>query len=219
MKYSLKSEILPLLTIVFAWALGFYFYAHFPDRVVTHWNFAGEPNGYSGKAMGAFLIPGLLTGMYVLFLALPFLDPKRNRYEAFAGVYQIFKTAIIAALFAVFLVTGLNNLGAPVNINTTVPIIVGILFIVLGNFMGKVKQNWFVGVRLPWTLSSENVWNKTNRFGGWSMMAMGIIFLFTPLFPKSIAMFLFLGAVVLMTVGTTVYSYWLYRKEQKTPSV
>lgn len=216
MQYSLKTELLSMLVLVASWILGYYFYIHFPETVITHWNFAGQPDGYSGRAFGALFFPALLTGMYVLFIVLPFLDPKRERYESFAKVYAIIRSLILTVMALVFVASGVYNLGYPIRINLVIPITIGIMFLILGNYMGKVKQNWFVGVRLPWTLSSENVWNKTNRFGGYAMMVFGIIMIITPFLPQTIGMVAFALGILGITVGTGIYSYLVYRKEQQS---
>jgi uncharacterized membrane protein len=213
-KLSLKSEAAPIILIVAAWIFAFYFYAHFPAQVVTHWGFDGQPNGYMGKAAGAFAIPALLAGIYALLLGLPWLDPKSNRYAEFDGVYHFFKTAIIFVLFAVYIASGFYNLGYAVNINVIVPLLIGLLMIVLGNFMGKIKRNWFVGVRTPWTLSSENVWNKTNRFGGFMMVLFGFLVIASPLLPRTLGLGLFIVGALLASVVTVLYSFLVYRKEQ-----
>lgn len=214
-KLSYKSETIPLLLTAASFVLAFYFYAHFPDRVITHWDFNGQPNGFSGKFAGAFLMPFVLLGIYVLFLALPLIDPKAERYRDFAKVYRFFKTAIMLVMFAVFVASGLNNLGYPVSINRWIPIIIGLLMIVMGNYMGKIKQNWLMGIRNPWTLSSENVWNKTHRLGGWTFMIFGLLIIISPFLPKTLGIAAFALGVVLIVFGTTIYSYLIYRKEKK----
>jgi uncharacterized membrane protein len=214
-KLSAKTEIIPAALIVAAWILAFYFYAHFPAVVVTHWGIAGEPNGFSGRATGAFAIPALLTGMYALFLWLPWLDPKAERYGQFAWIYQVIKNALIAVLFGVYLAASLYNLGYPVRISLVVPWLIGLLMIVLGNYMGKIKPNWFVGVRTPWTLSSEDVWNKTNRFGGFMMVVFGVIIIITPLLPKALGIALFIAGLLLVSVCSYAYSFVLYKKEKQ----
>src|SRR6185436_17341746 len=94
-KLSLKTEVIPLLAIVASLIFGIYFYLHFPAVVVTHWGFNGQPNGYRGKFFAAFFVPMLIVGMYLLFLDLPFFDPKRERYGDFENVYHLFKATII----------------------------------------------------------------------------------------------------------------------------
>lgn len=199
--------------LIAAWGLSIYFYAHFPDRVASHWNFAGEVDGYMGKSF-AFSIPGLITSMYLLFLFLPQLDPKKERYAEFSGVYNFFRFGLIFVLLAVYVASGLYNLGYNVKINLVVPWLIGLLFIFMGNYMGKIKSNWFMGVRTPWTLSSENVWNKSNRFGGFSMVLFGVLLIATPYLPKTLAYVVFIFGLLLMTLGTFAYSYWAYKEEE-----
>ncbi len=208
-------EAISIILLIATFVLAFYFYAHFPDRVVTHWGFNGQPNGWMGKFGGAFFIPIMLVGMYFLLLFVPALDPKKERYADFAKPYNIFRAAILFTLFVVYLAAGLYNLGYPVKINMVVPLVIGLLMIVLGNFMGKIKNNWFVGIRTPWTLSSENVWNKTHRFGGYAFVIFGILIIISPFATPAAGLALFIAGIVIVTLGTFVYSYLAYRAEKK----
>ena len=213
-KLNIKTEAVPVILVIASWIFAVYFYANFPAQVVTHWDFQGQPNGYMGKIGGAFAIPGLLTGIYLLFLGLPLLDPKGERYAEFGGIYHFFKAAIIFVLFGVYLASGYYNLGYPVNINLVVPVLVGLLMITLGNYLGKIKRNWFMGVRTPWTMSSEDVWNKTNRFGGFTMVLFGVIIIVSPLLPKMLALIIFVAGALAATLGSMIYSFYLYKKEK-----
>jgi uncharacterized membrane protein len=215
MKISFKTEAVSMIKVVLGWVLGWYFYRHFPERVITHWNFKGVADGYSGRAFGSFFVPALLTFMYGLLVVLPHLDPKKANYQQFAGVYNWFKNIIIFFLLTIFFITGLVNLGQNIPINLIVPGLVGIMFIVMGSLMGKIKQNWFMGFRFPWTLSSEDVWNKTQRFGGWAMIFCGGLILISPIFPIEVGLSLFFTGILFMIFGTMTYSYLAFRKEQK----
>ncbi len=212
-QYNFKSELPALLILALAWAAGWYFYTHFPAVVVSHWNFNGVPDGWSGKAANALGIPGLLTGMYLLFTFLPLIDPRKNRYPEFIGVYRKFKNLILLVLFTVMMATGLYNLGYNIKIQFVVPTVIGLLLIVIGNYMGKIKPNWFMGIRTPWTMSSENVWNKTHRVGGYLFILFGLLVILAPLLPKTYGLAVFLAGAVFMVLGTFGYSYWVYRKE------
>ncbi len=214
-KMSFKTEVLPAAMLIAAWIFGFYFYAHFPDQVATHWNFAGDADKYGSKASGAFAIPGVITGIYFLFLVLPFLDPKKERYAEFAGIYHFFKAAIMFVLFGTFIAASLANLGYAVRINVVVPLLIGVLFVAMGNFMAKIKSNWFVGIKTPWTLSSENVWTKTNRFGGFAMVVFGLMLIVSPLLPKVWSMIFLFTGVAVVSVGSFIYSYVAYKKERR----
>lgn len=215
LKIQWKTEIFSLFLILGSFALGFYFYNLFPERVISHWNFAGEADGYSGKFFGAFGLPLMNLGIYLVFLFLPILDPKRERYAAFEKVYHVFRIAFLSVLTAIYVVLGLVNLGYNVPVNRVVPFLVGILMIVIGNFMGKIKSNWFIGIRTPWTLASENVWNKTHRVGGWLFIVFGLIIMVTPFLDFKWGMGLFIAGVVALIFGSTVYSYLVYRKEKQ----
>lgn len=213
-KPTLKSEIVPVILILISAIAAFYFYAHFPERVPTHWNFAGQVDGWSNRTLGAFAIPGMLVGMYFLFLFLPMLDPKKERYEQFKKTYNIFRNLIILVLVAIYFIASFNALGYNIPTQYFIPLIIGLLFIVLGNYMGKLKRNWFIGVRTPWTISSEEVWNKTNRFGGHLFILAGLIMIAIPFLPAWLGAWLFGIMIITLVLGTFVYSYILYNKEK-----
>lgn len=215
-KPTIKTEIFPLIMIFLSGLTGYYFYHHFPATVVTHWNYAGTPDGWGSGHANAVAIPLVLAGMYLLFFFLPYLDPKKERYEQFAKVYHIFKSIIIGFLAIIFFATGLFNLGYQIPIGKIVPVLIGALFIVIGNYMGKIKFNWFVGVKTPWTLSSEEVWNKTHRFFGKIFIASGIILAINAWIPGTIGMIIFFANMAMLVLGGFIYSYIAYRQEQKS---
>jgi len=214
-KLTIKSEFFSLALIVISIIASFYFYAHFPEKVITHWNFAGAPDGYSGRAFAAFFFPALFIGMYFLFIFLPALDPKKERYAEFAKVYNIFRNLILAAMFAIYFIASFSNLGVNLNISLWIPAAVGLLFIVLGNYFGKIKRNWFVGIRTPWTMSSETVWNKTHRFGGRIFVLCGVIMILTGFSPAGWRLPLFIVNLIIILFSTIVYSYLVYLNEKK----
>ena len=97
----------------------------------------------------------------------------------------------------------------------TITVIIGLLFMYMGNLMGKIKNNWFVGIKTPWTLSSENVWNKTHRFGGYAFVIFGLMLILIPYLGKTLGLVAFISGLALLVFGTTAYSYLIYRREQK----
>lgn len=214
-KFNLKKEILPILFIVATIIISILSYNYLPERVVSHWNFQGIPDGWSSKNFHAIFFPGIIALIYLIFYFLPKIDPRRERYQEFDKVYSIFKVMIIGVLFLVFVIATLSNLGYAINIGKTISLIIGIMMIIMGNYMGKIKNNYFVGIKNPWTLSSDNVWNKTHRFGGWTFVIFGLIIIVSPYLDVKYATPAFLGEVVLIVFGTMIYSYILYKKEQK----
>ncbi|MCX6745161.1 MAG: SdpI family protein [Candidatus Parcubacteria bacterium] len=213
-KPTIKTEIIPLLLIIISVVASFYFYANFPEQVPMHWNIAGQVDGWGSKTTGAIILPLVIIAMYVMFLLIPYLDPKKDRYEQFVKVYHIFKNYLIGFMVLVYLVTGLAGLGYDVPVGLIIPIGVGILFILIGNYMAKIKMNWFMGIRTPWTLSSEEVWNKTHRMGGKIFMLGGFLIILTGIAPLSWRLPIFILTMVLLIFGTIGYSYWVYRIEK-----
>ena len=137
-----------------------------PERIATHWNIRGEVDGYGARLEGLLLVPLIALGMYLLLALLPRIDPARANYASFSGPYVVIRaafTTMMAGIHALLLATAL---GYAVNVGRWIPVGVGLLFIVLGNVLGKVRPNYFVGVRTPWTLGSARSWEKTHRAGG-----------------------------------------------------
>lgn len=214
-KTTIRSEVVSLLLLTASWVASLYFYAHFPDRVVTHWNIEGQADGWSGKGFAAFFFPGLLSGIYLLFLVLPMFDPKKDRYAEFTRVYNVFRNLILGIMVLIYFVASISNLGFYLNVGAWVPSLIGLLFIVLGNYMGKIKPNWFIGIRTPWTMSSESVWSKTHRFGGKTFMISGVLIALSGLAPLPLRLPLFVLAIMVILFGTVVYSYLAYLSEKK----
>jgi len=214
-KPTFKTEILPILFILVAAVSAFYFYAHFPEQVPMHWNMAGEIDRYGSRMSGAFSIPAVIIGMYLLFLLIPYIDPRRERYQQFRKVYHFFKAYIMFFMLAIYYLIALNALGYKAEVGLWVPIMVGILFIIIGNYLSKVKPNWFVGIRTPWTLSSEEIWNKTHRVGGKLFILGGLLMIVIPFVPNVYKLAIFFFIIPLILVGTIGYSLILYLKEKK----
>jgi len=214
-KPTFKTEIFPLALIALSIVASFYFYAHFPAKVVTHWGFDGVPNGWSSAAFTAFFFPLFNLGMYILFLLIPYLDPKKDRYAEFAKAYHVFKGFIILLLTAVYFMMGASGLGYDVPVGKLTPVLIGLLFIIIGNYMSKFKSNWMMGVRNPWTLSSEIVWNKTHRLAGWIFILAGLAMASEAWLPLSFQLPIFTIVIAAIVIIPNVYSYLLYRAEQK----
>lgn len=214
-KYSIKTEIVPFLILFLTIALSFWAYPLLPDMVVSHWDFSGQANGWSSREFHVLLFPALLFGMYLMFNLMPKFDPRSERYQEFSGVYLIMRNFIMLILLVVFAAATLSNLGYAINIGATVSGAVGLLMILLGNYFGKLKRNYFVGIKTPWTLSSENVWNKTHRLGSRVFIIWGIGLVLAPWLAPTIAFIILFGGLITILIGLTLYSYLEYRKEKK----
>ena len=198
---------LVILITIFASA---YFYDKLPDQVVTHWNAAGEPDGWGSKNFVTFFIPGLLIGMYLLFQWLPKLDPKKANYAKFFNIYKIFQFVIIAFLSFMYFITTLYNIGWKIDIGATISIVVGLMMVIFGSNMKKIKTNWFIGIRTPWTLSSEVVWKKTHEFAAKIFVFGGLLFIIISFLPAEWFMWLLI-LIILVLLSPAVYSYFIFR--------
>ncbi len=211
---NLKTEIIPLLIILIVIIASFYFYSVFPDQVAIHWDLSGQPNGWGSKALAAFLMPAILIGFYLLFLFLPNLDPKKERYQQFLPTYHIFKNIFVIFFALIYLITSLNALGYNFPIDIYLPGLIGLLFIAIGYYLPQFKSNWFIGIRTPWTLSSETTWTKTHVFGGKMFMLAGLLMILTSVLPLNIRWPIFIVVIVLAALAPIIYSYFIYKKDK-----
>ena len=207
--------IVQIVIVLSSIVLSIYFYQHFPARVPIHWNIAGQADNWGSRSFGAFLFPIIIAAIYFLFELLPKIDPRKERYVEFAKVYSIIKTVIMLVMFGIYLISGLSCLGYDVSVAFWIPFIIGLLFIVLGNYFGKIRSNYFVGIRVPWTLANEEVWNKTHRLGGKLFILGGIIMLFTGFSPISLRLPLLVIVIAIIAILPIVYSYFLFKRLQK----
>lgn len=212
MKTSLKTEW-PLLLIV---AVPFVYLAlqwnQLPDRVPLHWNIRGEIDRWGDKSE-LWLIPFLTTGLvYLIFLAVPAIDPKNKIREMGAKYTQLkyIVTACMAALAVVIIhMTRTEGTLSP----SPMLAVIGLLFAFLGNYFKTVRPNYFIGIRTPWTLEHPEIWKKTHRLGGVLWLTGGLlIVLLAALARGPWLMYLFFGVTTVIVLVPLVYSYLLYRK-------
>lgn len=207
------TKITILAIIVVSFLVGFYLYPLAPDKMASHWNIAGEVDDYMPKFWGLFLMPIVSLGMYLLFLLIPKIDPLKENVKKFRKYFDRFILLIILFLFYIYVLTISWSFGARFDMGRLMAPAIGILFLYAGVLMEKSKRNWFIGIRTPWTLSSENVWEKTHKLGGKLFKISGIITLFGFIFP-SLAFYLMILPVFLFSIYIFAYSYFEYKKEK-----
>ncbi len=194
--------LLPMLVGVLLWN-------KLPDTVATHFGSNGEANGWSSKAFAVFGLPAFLFVVHIFCVAVTLNDPKKRNIGKMmlTMIFWIVPVCSIIANGSTFAYA----LGIQVDFNLVVGGMLGILFLVLGNYMSKNQQNYTVGIRLPWTLNSEENWNKTHRLASKLWVAAGIVFLLNIFLRSDVIL---IGALVLTVVIPAVYSFILYKKEQ-----
>ena len=184
-----------------------------PDRVPVHWNAAGEIDRYGSRAFGLLFPPLLAVGLYLVLLFAPRIDPGRANYASFPDTYLVIRTAVLATIAVFYGVTCVSARGVAVSMDVVAPLTVGTLFVVLGSVMGKIRPNWFVGIRTPWTISSKTSWVRTHRLGGWLFLALGLAFVANALTGRRWAAEWIVGGVVAMVVTLFAYSYLVWRTD------
>lgn len=218
MKIAWKIEVPQWIILAAMFAAAAIAWPNAPDRIPVHWNINGQVDRYGGKFEGLLLMPLFALGVYVLMLVLPRIDPGRANYARFSGAYRAIRIAILA-LFAVF--DGVVQMWVwtgHVDIALIAPLAMGVASVFLGALLGKIRPNWFVGIRTPWTLSSKVSWVRTHRAGGWLFMLVGLATIVATFISPRIAFWALIGGLVGGTVALVVYSYLLWRQDpEKIP--
>lgn len=213
----LHLNVLIYFLVGLSFLLGIYFYPIFPQKVASHWNAFGQVDGYMPKFWGLFLMPFISLIMAILFNYLPKIDPHKNNISKFKKYYHSFILLIVGFLFYIYLLTLAWNLGYKFSlINFIIPAF-SVLFYYCGILLDKAKQNWFIGIKTPWTMSSERVWNNTHKLGAKLYKASALISLLGLAFPI-IAIWLVIIPVIFSSIFLFIYSYLDYQKES-TPGV
>ena len=213
-----KSSIIVLLIILTSFIIGIYFYPQIPDKMASHWNFRNEVDNYMPKFWGLFLIPLVSLGLFLLFILIPKIDPLKANIEKFRKYFDTLIVLLILFLFYLYLLTIFWNIGLKFSMAKFLLPAYGILFYYCGVLIENAKRNWFIGIRTPWTLSSEKIWRKTHKIGGKLFKVAGVIAFLGILFP-SYAVFLVLVPAILIIVYVIIYSYFEYQKEVDKPTI
>lgn len=186
-----------------------YLYPSLPDPLPTHWDAAGNPNDYMSRLSGVIALASVPCFAVLLFKLIPVISPHGFRTEGFARVINALMVGVVV-FGSVITVFALNaSLGSGVDISKAVLVSVGLLLMFMGNYMGKVRKNFFIGIRTPWTLASDEVWAKTHRLGGWCMVAAGLAMAAGAFANVVIDWIVFV--VVGIVLIPVVYSYFAYR--------
>jgi uncharacterized membrane protein len=204
-----------LIIVILLSAIGTIFvYQQLPNMVPGHWNLSGEVDQYNNKEF-VFITALLPLGLYILMVFLPKLDPKKAAYLKHEKAYDIVQTSIVIFLIATHWLTIAIALGYDVNIGRVIKIGLGVLFVVMGNYMSQIRHNYFFGIKNPWTLASEEVWTKTHRLGGYSFVLSGGIAFLSGFLQDPTAFKVMMIGIFGPLVGVNVYSYLLYQKVKK----
>jgi uncharacterized membrane protein len=208
-----KLTLISIVIIVLSFVIGIISYQYLPDKIASHWDSQGQVNGYMYKFFGVFLLPLILIGLFLLFYLLPKIDPLKENYKKFKRYYDSFVLILVLFIFYIYMQTIVWNFGTKFNMNLSLIPALGFLFIYIGIVLKKVKRNWFIGIRTPWTISNDKVWDKTRKLGSRLFILSGIITLLGIFFPNYMIVFI-LVPVIVSSIISIIYSYLEYRKEK-----
>jgi len=208
-------------TIIFAIVLitgsllaGVLLWDRFPNQMASHWNINDQVDGTMSRFWGVFILPVITTGMLLLFMIFPMIDPLKANIAKFRPIFNLFIVLIILFMTYIWTLTIFWNLGSTnFKMSSAMLPAIGLLFLFLGYLLRKAKRNWFIGIRTPWTLSSDRVWDETHRLGSVLFYVCAILALAGSLFGSYSFWFVIIPTLS-VSLFLIVYSYFAYRREQ-----
>lgn len=214
MKKYKKMIIITTLVTLLPILLGIILWEKLPDSIATHWGADGQANGWSNKAFAVFGMPCILAAIHLFSICVTLNDPKRKNIHKKPLALVFWIVPVVSLVTSGF--TYMAALGSDIDIRLIVSIMMGILFIILGNYMPKLQQNYTVGIKLPWTLNSVENWNRTHRFGGKLFIAGGVLTavsgILSPLLGETSWIVIVLTITIACAVVPMGYSFWLFKK-------
>jgi uncharacterized membrane protein len=210
------TTIVVLLMIAAATFAGLALWNRLPDPMASHWNVNDQVDGYTSRFWGVFLVPLMTLGMLLLFLVIPNIDPLKANIAQFREAFNLFITLIVVFMIYVYILSLRWNLGyTDLGMSQAMLPAMGILFIFVGYLLRKAKRNFFIGIRTPWTLSSDRVWDETHRLGAVLFMISGVLAIIGSFFGGNTAFWMLFIPIIGSTLITLVYSYVLYQRETR----
>ncbi|HET9914603.1 MAG TPA: SdpI family protein [Anaerolineales bacterium] len=210
------TTITVLVMLVAATIVGLLLWDRLPEQMASHWNVNDQVDGYMSKFWGVFMLPLITLGMLALFLVIPSIDPLKANIAQFRDVFNVFIVLIVAFMIYIHGLTLAWNLGyTDFKMSGAMLPAIGLLFLFIGFMMRQAKRNFFIGIRTPWTLSSDTVWNETHRLGAVLFMISGVMAFVGGFFGGKTAFWLMFIPIIGSTIFLLVYSYVLYQRETK----
>jgi uncharacterized membrane protein len=220
-----KSQVLEsiiIILVIATWLIGVMAYAYAPDIVPIHWNLEGKPDNYANKDIGLFLLPLINTGLYIFLYFIPKIDPNNEQLRQSLKSLQWIRLGTHGLLGIIMIWTTISTIEVSLLKPEWMFSIISLFFAFLGRAMADVKQNYFVGIRTPWTLSNELVWDDTHRFTSplwfYSGIGMAIVSAFLSFmgFGAEITLSVFLIWIAIIVIIPIAYSFKRFREEKKS---
>ena len=211
------TTIVVMIMIVAAILAGLLLWNRLPDQIASHWNINDQVDGYMSKFPGVFMVPLITLGMFLLFLVIPSIDPLKANIAQFREASNLFIVLTVAFMLYIYGLSLAWNLGfTGFRMSGAMLPAIGLLFIFIGFMLRQAKRNFFIGIRTPWTLSSDAVWNETHRIGAVLFMVSGALAFIGAFFGGTTAFWFMFAPIIGSTVFLLIYSYVLYQRETKS---
>lgn len=204
-----KMALFIWLLCLITWLISFSF---LPNEIAMQYNNDGSVSWAINKFLGALIFMAIVTFIYVYYLIFPIIDPKKRNYKSFSSTYSLIVTTILIIVYFAEILIIVSNIGVTMSPNIVINLVLALLFIVVGNYFQKIRTNWFIGLRTPWTLSNEKIWKKTHRFTGRIYITLGIIFVLLAFFNAPINWITIIIIILLASLLPFVYSFIVYKK-------
>lgn len=206
-KKNLKTLVITSLVILLPVLAGVILWNQLPDQMPSHWNLSGEIDGWSSKAFAVFGMPLIMLAFQWICALGTGADPRKGNHSDKVVTLVLWMIPVISTVLHV--ITYMVALGNEVRVEVIMPVLIGLILAVVGNYLPKCKQNYTIGIKLPWTLNSEENWNKTHRFAGWLWTICGLAIILTGFLG---GFWIFFGIMLIMVLAPMLYSYLLHRK-------
>ena len=206
-KKNLKVLIITSIIILLPMVAGLVLWNRLPEQVPIHWDAAGEVDGWASRPVAVFVPSAMMLALQWLCVVVTSADPKKQNHPEKVKVLVFWLIPVITVFISALMYV--SALGVSVRVETLMPILLGLVFVAIGNYMPKCKQNYTIGIKIPWTLASEENWNRTHRLVGWVWVGGGVVMLllgFLGIF------WLTLVPVIIMVAVPLIYSYILHKK-------
>ncbi|MGN0298502.1 MAG: SdpI family protein [Lachnospiraceae bacterium] len=202
------------LIILIPIAFGIYFWNELPETMATHFDSANEPNGYSSKFFAVFGLPLFLLAVHLLCAVVTANDPRRQNVsdKIYRMILLICPASSLLCGGAIYTYALTDGVNFGIDMIMVINLFMAVIFLVVGNYLPKTRQNYTIGIKLPWTFYDVENWNRTHRMAGWVWMAVGVIFVFNAFVKSQVLM---LAGICIAVFVPTLYSFLLYWREKK----
>ena len=211
-KNNIKKIILTTLVTLSPIIVGVILWNKLPDSVATHWNFNGETDGFSSKAFAVFFLPLFIAVIHLICAFATGFDPKNQNHNPKIINLVLWICPVISIVCNVFVYS--NALGKRLDVNFLLNLVLAAMFIIIGNYLPKCKQNYTIGIKIPWTLNDEENWNKTHRLGGRIWVLCGIALIVALPLPSKLQGFVIIPILLIAVLVPVIYSYLIYKKKK-----